>query len=68
MAVPEATPDTVPAVTVATAVLPLLHVPPVVPSVSVAVVPVHILADDGEIASVPAIMVTAFVTEQLPIE
>ena len=66
VAVPGDMPPTVPPVTDATAVLLLLHTPPVLPSISVAVVPLHIAVVAGEMAAGPATTVTVLDTLQLP--
>ena len=62
---PVTTPDTVPPLTVAMPVLPLLHTPPVVASVNVVVAPWHTLAVppiDGTAGN--GLTVTIAVTEQ----
>ena len=67
MAVPTVTPVTVPPeFTVATAILLLLQVPPPVVSITVKLLPVHKVKDDGIIAAGPATTVTVLVTEQPP--
>jgi len=65
IAVPDDTPVTfpVPLPTVATAVLPLAHVPPVVPSVNVVVEPAQ-NGDDAEIPTGVVLTVTIVVAEQ----
>ena len=68
VAVPAATPLTIPPdVTVAMLVALLLHVPPVTASVSVIVVPVQTADEDGEMAAAPDITVTVLIAKQLPI-
>ena len=53
---PAAAPVTTPVVpTLATEVLVLLHVPPLVASVKVVVEPIHMEADVGEIAATPLV-------------
>jgi hypothetical protein len=69
MAVPDAIPVTIPVLpTVAMAVLPLLHVPPGVASVSAAVAPTHMPTPvDGVIAEGLGLTVTVAVTKQVPV-
>ena len=56
VAVPVPAPVTIPVVpTLATEVLVLLHVPPLVASVKVVVEPTHIEADVGETAATPLV-------------
>jgi hypothetical protein len=62
VAVPAATPPTVPAATVAIAVLPLVHTPPATPSLRLVVNPVQTLAVPL-MAAGEAFTVTTVVTE-----
>lgn len=65
VAVPAVTPVTMPLVpTEATALLPLLHAPPVVALVNVTVLPAQVAGDDGVIADTPEMTVTLLVTMQ----
>lgn len=67
--VPDDTPVTVPIVpTVATPVLLLLHVPPLVELLNAVEAPTQIAVDDGVIPATVAITVTIFDAAQLPIE
>ena len=62
---PALTPVTVPVLlTVATAVLPLVHVPPPVALLKVVVAPSHTELDNGDIAAGVIVTVTSLVTEQ----
>lgn len=54
----------VPTPAVATAVLPLAQVPPVVALLSVTQLPIHMLNDDPEIAAGGGLTVTTAVTKQ----
>ena len=65
--VPAAIALTVPvALTVAVPVAELLQVPPLIASVSVSVLPVHIVGEAGKRLAGPGLTVTILVTMQLP--
>jgi len=64
---PTATPViTPPDVIVATNGLPVLHMPPPVPSVAAVGLPIHTVSGDGDIGPGPVTTFTIFVTEQPP--
>ena len=69
-AVPDDTPVTTPVAptTVATLVVPLVHVPPVVPSVSVIVEPAQNAAEAGMVDGVVFTVTTAVVVQPVPNE
>ena len=68
IAVPGAMPVTKPEATVATAALLLVQAPPPVASVSVTLLPAHIVADEGVIAAAPTETEMVLVTVQVPTE